>query len=262
MSQKLQRPVLKTRQSGQALTEFLVISVALLPLFLLIPIIAKYQGIAHATQMASRYVAFDSMVRYDQGKAKSTDELQAEIRRRFFGNSDAPIKTKDVAGDFKANQNLFWRGPTDLPIIEKFSDITLTQSSRGSIDGTFFKAALAGTNAGVFGTTDIQSSAVTVKLANLPTGLKFYKPFDKINLSMSRSTSVLNDAWTGKDPEDVKQKFGKPILFPAGAPLRALQPFIDPLIAVSELFAVQPPKLGSLDYWTDQVPCRRLDPPC
>lgn len=44
-------------QRGQALTEFLVISVAMVPLFLLMPVIAKYQDVSHSTQMASRYSA-------------------------------------------------------------------------------------------------------------------------------------------------------------------------------------------------------------
>jgi hypothetical protein len=52
-------------ESGHALMEFLVVSVALLPLFLLIPVIAKYQSIAYATQIASRYAAFDGLVRND-----------------------------------------------------------------------------------------------------------------------------------------------------------------------------------------------------
>ena len=35
---------------GQALTEFLVISLVLISLFLLLPVIGKYQDISHASQ--------------------------------------------------------------------------------------------------------------------------------------------------------------------------------------------------------------------
>jgi hypothetical protein len=96
------------QQHGQALTEFLVVALAVIPLFLLIPVIAKYQDINNATQMASRYVAFDAMTRNDTVSSgwKPVDQLAAEVRRRFFSNPDAPIKTDDVAGNFKANQNL------------------------------------------------------------------------------------------------------------------------------------------------------------
>lgn len=83
-------------ECGQALTEFIVLALALIPLFLLIPIIAKYQDIAYATQIASRYVAFDVMTRADgNSSSKPQKKLEDEVRRRFFGNSDAPIKTDD-----------------------------------------------------------------------------------------------------------------------------------------------------------------------
>ena len=36
---------------GQALTEFLVISLVLIPLFLLLPVIGKYQDISHASRL-------------------------------------------------------------------------------------------------------------------------------------------------------------------------------------------------------------------
>jgi hypothetical protein len=52
-------------QHGQALVEFLVASMAIVPLFFLIPVIIKYQGINNSTQLASRYVAFDAMHRND-----------------------------------------------------------------------------------------------------------------------------------------------------------------------------------------------------
>jgi hypothetical protein len=54
-----------SRTRGQALTEFLLVSLALIPLFLLLPMIGKYQDINHATQMASRYAAFDAILRND-----------------------------------------------------------------------------------------------------------------------------------------------------------------------------------------------------
>ena len=164
-------------QTGQALIEFLVVALALLPLFLLIPVIAKYQSIAQATQMASRYAAFD-----------------------------APIKTGDVAGDFKANQNLFWRTPHDKPLIANFSDVTVTRSQQDGHDGQTLSSKPGPFLLG-FGGAGIGSAQVSVTLANLPSGLQFYEPFDQINLMMKRSTSVLADGWTGKDPADVEQKF-------------------------------------------------------
>jgi hypothetical protein len=86
---------------GQALTEFLVIALALIPLLLLTPLIAKYQDVANAVQMASRYVTFEAMTRNDaQSTWKTPGQLAGEVQRRFFSNPDAPVKTGDVAGNF------------------------------------------------------------------------------------------------------------------------------------------------------------------
>ena len=63
--------------AGQALTEFLVVSLVLIPLFLLIPMIGKYQDISHATQLASRYAAFDAVLRNDSENAWKTPALLA-----------------------------------------------------------------------------------------------------------------------------------------------------------------------------------------
>lgn len=59
------------RQAGQALVEFLAMAAPLLGLFLLMPMIGKYQDIAHATQMASRYAAFDATVHNDAAGGSS-----------------------------------------------------------------------------------------------------------------------------------------------------------------------------------------------
>jgi hypothetical protein len=235
-------------QSGQALTEFLVVAIALVPLFLLIPVIAKYQDIAYSTQMASRYAAFDGMVRNaSQHSAKSIDQLQDEVRRRFFSNSNASIKTQDVAGDFNSNQNLFWRTPADQPLIERFTDVVVTRTSQVSSDVKPFIFNLGGKG--------ISTVNVKVRLANLPSGLQFYEPFDKINLEINRSTSVLLDGWTGKNPVDVEQKVAR--VAPNFTALSSLSAAIDPIMMLVEP-GITPPKLGRLDFWRDDVPLDRL----
>lgn len=81
------------RQAGQALVEFLAMAAPLLGLFLLMPMIGKYQDIAHATQMASRYAAFDATVHNDAaGSSKPPAQLAAEVRRRYFSRPDAPSR--------------------------------------------------------------------------------------------------------------------------------------------------------------------------
>ncbi|MBI4998209.1 MAG: hypothetical protein HZC22_15225 [Rhodocyclales bacterium] len=269
------QPFLSSRNSGQAMTEFLVVALAMLPLFLLIPIIAKYQDMAHATQMAARYVAFDGTIRNGTatGGWKPEATLADEVRRRFFSNSDAPIKTNDVAGDFDAHRNLFWQGPNNQPLLANPSDVTVSFGpGRGAAHGAGFEAAhdmnafpaVAGTAAQSLGlgSNGIYTANVHIRLANLPAGIRFYEPFDKIDLAMTRSASVVVDPWTARDPGDVSGRIqGATAIFPAGAlanvgdAMSAVVFSIEYLNMYGDPFG---PKLGKLDFWQDVVPEDRL----
>lgn len=257
----------RSLQRGQALTEFLVAAVALIPLLLLIPVIAKYQDIGNSTQAASRYVAFDAMTRNDSVSSwKAEAQVAAEVRRRFFSNIDAPIKTNDVAGNFKAHQNLFWRDPKDAPLIADLnSDVAVSYgtSRAGTHDGGFSAAS----DGAIFVLHDqlglpargIYTANVSVNVANLPEGLKFYAPFDQINLFIGRSTSVAIDAWTAKSPSQVESKIAaSPVLFPVGT-LAAFSPVVDVAVSIIDIpGGISGPKLGQLDFWRDVVPEDRL----
>jgi hypothetical protein len=259
------------RHAGQAMTEFLVVALAMLPLFLLIPIIAKYQDIAHATQMAARYVAFDGTIRNDAttGGWKPEATLADEVRRRFFGNSDAPIKTNDVAGDFDAHRNLFWQGPDAKPLLEDFSDVTVSFGpGHGATHGAGFESAQemnafpavaqVAAQSLKLGSHGIYTANVHIKLANLPSGLTFYEPFDAINLSMTRSASVLINPWTAKDTGEVGGRIQEATaLFPAGA-LANVSGVVSAFVTAGEWGQVSGPKLGQLDFWKDVVPEDRL----
>jgi hypothetical protein len=256
-----------SRQRGQALTEFLVAAVAIVPLFLLIPLVAKYQDISNSTQLASRYVAFEATVRNDSVNTwKPEIQLQQEVARRFFSNADAPIKTADAAGNFKAHQNLFWRDPIDSPLIRDLgTDVRLSfgpgnsaahaGAFTGASDGTPFPLH---TQLGL-PARGIYTANVAVDVANLPTGLRFFQPFDTINLSMRRSTSVVIDAWTAKDPAQVESRIaGSPAIFPS-ASLASVSPAVDAAVTLIDLpGGLSGPRLGRLDFWRDVVPEDRL----
>lgn len=261
----------KARQRGQALTEFLVLAVALVPLFLLVPMIAKYQDLAHATQMASRYVAFDAINR--GGLEGDNDwaapaQLAAEVQRRFYSNSDAPIKSNDVAGDFDANRNLFWRDPYGHPLIKNFSDVKLTFGNgaatqtggfSGASDVTLFnKFPVATANHIGLAAPGIYTANVSVALANLPTGIRSVEPFDRINLTIQRQTSLLFDPWSANTTSRTEERVGR--LAPVNSPLKAIQPLIAVAIGYVDLLEVKAPVFGDLSVWRDAVPTDRLKP--
>lgn len=280
----MKRFSLHHRQHGQALVEFIVMALVLVPLFLLIPMIAKYQDMAHATLMASRYVAFAATTRNDgMGDAtfEPADQLAGEVRRRFMSNSDAPIKTGDVPGDFLGHQNLFWRDQHGNALIAHFdSDVSVSfGAAKGADHSDGFSAASDGR---AFNTlplnvrealelkaNGVYSPNVTIKVANLDSAedgiTKAYDEFRDINLSITRHTSLVVDSWVAAAPEQVEQRIDHATLFP-GRSLSSLKSLVGLQVAMGESPACFPalcspvtagPKLGELEFWRDVVPADR-----
>ena len=71
------------RQAGQATTEFVVLCLALVPIALIVPLLGKYIDLMHATEAASRYVAFEGTVHHSSTGWKGDAVLSEEVRRRF-----------------------------------------------------------------------------------------------------------------------------------------------------------------------------------
>lgn len=266
LARQRSEPSTAQHEHGQALTEFLVLALALVPLFLLLPMIGKYQDLSHQTQMASRYAAFDAMVRNDSVSTwKPEAQLADEVRRRFFSKPDAPIKTFDVAGDFDADRNPLWTDPAGKHLIPKFSAIQVSYGpgyapthaggfSKAS-DGEAFllRKALELQARGVY------TANVTVPLANFTDGIRALEPFNAINLSMSRHTSMLFDPWIATSPAQVQSKLHKDELMPKTG-LEVLDVLMNPAVQIQEGGDISPPKLTKLDFWQDVVPADRLKP--
>lgn len=243
-------------QTGQALVEFLVVALAIVPLFLLIPMIAKYQDIGHATQLASRYAAFDAAINNPSTNGlKDAALLAQEVRRRFYSNIDAPIKSNDAAGNFKAQQNLFWRGPNDEALIGDIDGVAVNVGPAGAS-----RAAALAARAHVFGLDDtpMYQGTVGVPLVNLPAGITSYEPFDRINLKIARSTALLVDGWSARDVATVRSRVERGA--PVGQAVGAVAPVLGLGFDILELNQVDPPRIGELQLWDDVVPADRLRP--
>jgi len=246
--------------AGQALTEFLVVSLVLIPLFLLIPMIGKYQDISHATQLASRYAAFDAVLRNDSENTWKTPALlAAEVRQRFFGVPGAGIVT-DVQDDAPIREG--WSDPYSHPLIAAPGDIALSFGAQrgatheeayqtaGSADTAIFHLAPA---IGL-GSQGLYRANVSVSLANLPAGLRSIEPFDQLDLRIERQASVLPGAWTANAPAQTENRAARL------APINAVLPeaLIAAMIEVVDMASVKPPAFGKLDRWRDVVPVDRL----
>jgi hypothetical protein len=243
---------------GQALTEFLIVSLVLLPLFLLVPMIGKYQDISHATQMASRYAAFDAVLRNDSHNSwKPPVQLEAELRQRYFGPAGAGIVTAPKEQPVLRDG---WDDPYGHALIRAPEDVALTFGiDRGPAHADGYTAAgdtaifpLAG-RAGL-GSKGIYRANVGVTLANLPAGLHSVEPFDRLNLRIERHASVLPDPWAANAPAQTENRAG------ALAPIAQVMPtaLIDKAVEVIDMKAVSPPVFGELKRWRDLVPADRL----
>lgn len=267
------------RTRGQALTEFIVLALGLVPLFLLIPAIAKYQDIAHAVQLASRYVAFAATTRNDTANTwKPPRELAQEVQRRFFSNPDAPIKANDAAGDFKAHQNMFWRNHEGEALIDNFNrDVRVTFGSGAGMnhdagyssasDGEPFKGATGVSDSLGLSAPGIYRANVDVVLADFSQqeggNAKTFEQFKGLNLKMRRQTSLLLDPWSAMSPQQVEERINQIELFP-GKILAPAAPLVNAAVAIVELpsclkgHCIPGPKLGELEFWSDIVPSDRL----
>lgn len=241
------------RVSGQSTVEFLVLALALVPLFLIVPLLGKQLDIAQTTASASRYVAFEGTVRHGSSLQtwKSDAQLADEVRRRFFSVSTAPIKTSDVAGDFAAHRNPLWTDHRGNALLPAFAANVGAASQRAVLTqptGAVFASGMG------LDTHNLHTGAVRVKVADVA-GLA---PFDALDLSIERHTTVLVDPWSASGPAAVRSalrrdRWSLGSHFPFGlleatvAPLKLL-----PLV----LEGTQLPEIGRVD--PDLVPVDRI----
>lgn len=244
----------RSGQQGQSTIEFVVLSLVLVPLMLIVPLVGKYMDIAQTTAVASRYVAFEGSVRHSSSvdSWKSDAELSQEVRRRFFSNSDAHVKTNDSAGDFNAHRNTLWFDHRGGPLLPEFDNNIKVGTTKESYSQPFANALFAG-NFGL-SQANLYTGQVRVGIADIA-GLK---PFDSIGLEVSRHTALLADPWSASGPGSVNSKVKNAgVVFPYKALEIAAAPII-PLVILFEKLpgGAPPPDIGRVT--PDRVPTDRL----
>ncbi len=217
-----------------------------MPLFLVLPLIGKYIDLMQTAEAASRYVAFEGVARHSGASWKSDPELAAEVRRRFFSRSDAPVKTGDVAGDFAAHRNPLWTSPSGHHLIERFADGVGVQTAVNRLNplpGAAF--------ADMWGLSrdNLYTASVTVRPADVPR----LPPFDILGLRITRRSVLLADAWTVRDSAAVRSKIeGSAAMYP----IAALRGLVDIAGQLPPLVFDPAFRVGEFDW--DVVPCDRL----
>ena len=86
--------IARPAESGQSTTEFLVLALVLVPLFMSLPLLGKYLDLAHTTEQAARYVAFETAITGPARRTPTAEALAAQVRERIFSPSAAPILSR------------------------------------------------------------------------------------------------------------------------------------------------------------------------
>lgn len=199
-------PARPPRQRGQALTELVVLAAVLVPLFLLVPVLAKYIHLRHANQQAARAAAWDATVSPDYAMPDQ-QATQARLINRHFTAADAPILTSPAAAQPDAALgDVFYNTFSNQPLLER-SDIQLAayknENAAGLMDDLLSVAEAA---PGKFppNKKGLVTAEVSVRPRNLRTSdgrpAAYLAPFDSINLQMNARQTLLVDAWNARGP--------------------------------------------------------------
>lgn len=231
-------------QYGQSLTEFAVLAVVMVPLFLMIPLLGKYIDINQAAFLGSRYAAWERTVYHPAADVTKTDAtIQADVRRRIFGATGAPVKTNQVANQLAADhRNLLWVQHNRFLLVN-FAGVTTTMTT-DQISASVSPYALFPVSKFVneLGLTNsnLYRGTVNVNIFNVAD----LSPLDTIGLRVNRHNVILADTWAAASPSVAASRVKRTV-----TPL-TLEPIFKPFIPLLSLFE---PAFGGLDF-------RKVDP--
>jgi len=107
-------------EKGGAITEFSVMMIVLVPMFLMIPMMGKIGDMNSSSIQASRYAAWERTIS-DQTD-KSDAQLKQEIQNRFFSKIDIGVQTGRGQLTNTDEQNALWRGYGEQRLLRSAQD--------------------------------------------------------------------------------------------------------------------------------------------
>ena len=244
---------------GQALAEMLLVLLALLPLWWLIPMLDKYQQIAHATLLASRYAAWDQAWHpdNDSARAQPVAQRQQTLWARLFAQPWLSIHSShDPAWANRAPHHPGWRSTDGSPLLQP--DGLQVQVTQQALSLPLFETTGLTSPAAIgLPPAELTVASVSMHVANLPSGLSLLQPFDQLQLQTQAQTALMHGSWTLRSPAAVDEHVTRltPIQGVAGSGIDRTMAGAMPLV---ELDGVRPPRLQHLPLWRDLVPADRL----
>ncbi len=225
---------MKRRQQGQALVETLVVSLALVPMFLAIPLIAKYADIRQAAIEASRTAAFDCTVRFDDCDTPLQRAASiVELRRTHFADPRADSTSIDAVVATPVAPNRFWVDRTQSALLDTDDPVRLSivRARSDAIAGALAGAGAAAIDAAsqasgpdAFGLPLDEGLVLAQVDAHVSLGRTLAQWMKRplgLQLRLAGRTAVLTDAWNaveadGSDPRSVRARVDQGWVLPAG----------------------------------------------
>lgn len=193
--------------SGQAIIEFLVAAIVLVPLFLLVPMIGKYLDMKQATIAASRQLAFECTVRYDDcADLNGHPSFADEIRTRFYAGDRAAVLTNDrpVSDAINAGQgNPLWVNRRGEPLLENYADVGIVADAHDIEPGSSVVSSVLEFGPSLFGLElerGLFDARVQVNLSKANGGTSFTDQLDSLAMNMQFHTAILTNAWDASGP--------------------------------------------------------------
>jgi hypothetical protein len=233
----------KTRLVGQAMTEFCVLMAALSPLVLLIPMLGRHLDLIHTADIASRYVAFESIAHDPLNGRLHDEQIAADVARRFFSRSDATIRTGEAPSDAPAERNGLWVDHRAQPLLPDLRNRIGATTRAGARDP--FPAA-----------RHWWSEGFDLRSRNLITGTVTVHPLWLPPIA--RTAALLVDDWSALGTRDVQLRIehAGDFIYPSGE----LDSSLRLIGQLPRLLTDEPMKPGLKDW--EVLPCDRLENGC
>lgn len=249
MARKTERMgVNRSAMRGQALTELAVMSALLVPLFLLIPIVAKYGHAKQMAQQAARNAAWEATATKDY-VLKSRSQLQAKAIERNFAAADAKISSNIAGGATGEFGDQMLNTFSGRKLLER-SDLKVTRYDEASAPGIVtsmiakFPEALPGEfppNKAGYVTAEVELKLRDLKTSN-GAPADYLSPMDNLGLVMKQHQTLLADAWNAAGPRQGKRSVASQV--------KSLTPTsnLEPLSKMLDFIGAAPlPILGQVD---------------
>ncbi len=248
-------------QRGQALTELLALCLALLPLMAAVVVVARYQDLARAADLASRYAAFAASDRGD-GSLPDLRSTSAQVRQLFFAPASTPFNRASLraaGGPTRA----FWVDRGGRPLLGDMARSVQVLPAGGSGSSPLDSGVGSAGFEPVASWMQLPGGglyAVDLRLAIAPgwdaPGAR--DPGLIPALELQRGSGVLVGSWHADSASRTVQAVqASPLLFPL-AELQVAGALLDPLVTVIDAPGLlQGPQLSNVESWNAILPADR-----